>query len=151
MITLINCFPSRRVKVDGNVWRFDNASSIARNALSLSPFNFDMLVTGYCLIIVRRGLVRLGVLAWCPCLFCYFCCWCHVYFNWYRFREATVAGSLVGIAFSPRAEGLRFDSLPSVVFYSCRFRGCSSHLSYINVNTEKQRKPIYTVVSIRRC
>ena len=55
-MTLINRFPSRRVKIDGNVWRFYNASSIAWDDLSLSPLNFDMVVTGYCLIIVPSGL-----------------------------------------------------------------------------------------------
>ena len=54
-MTLINLFPSWRVKVDGNVWRFANASSIARDTLSLSPLNFDMIVTGYRLIIVPPG------------------------------------------------------------------------------------------------
>ena len=43
------------MKVDGNVWSFANASSISRDALSLSPLNFDMVVTGYCLIIVPSG------------------------------------------------------------------------------------------------
>ena len=63
-MTLINRFPSRRVKVDGNVWRFANASSIARDALSLSPLNFDMVVTGYRLIIVPSGPRPVGR----PCL-----------------------------------------------------------------------------------
>ena len=63
-MTLINRFPSRRVKVDGNVWRFANASSIAPYALSLSPLNFDMVVTGYRLIIVPSGPRPVGR----PCL-----------------------------------------------------------------------------------
>ena len=63
-MTLINRFPSRRVKVDGNVWRFANASSIAWDALSLSPLNFDMVVTGYHLIIVPSGPLPVGR----PCL-----------------------------------------------------------------------------------
>ena len=63
-MTLINRFPSWRVKVDGNVWRFANASSIAWDALSLSPFNFDMVVTGYRLIIVPSGPIPVGR----PCL-----------------------------------------------------------------------------------
>ena len=58
-MTLINRFPSRRVKVDGIVWRFANTSSIAWDALSLSPLNFDMVVTGYPLIIVPSGPPRL--------------------------------------------------------------------------------------------
>ena len=64
LTTLINLFPSRRVKFDGKVWRFANASSIARDALSLSPLNFDMVVTGYCLIIVPPGPLPVGR----PCL-----------------------------------------------------------------------------------
>ena len=63
-MTLINRFPSQRVKVDGNVWRFSNASVIARDALSLSPLNFDMVVTEYCVIIVSSGPRPVGR----PCL-----------------------------------------------------------------------------------
>ena len=63
-MTLINRSPSQRVKVDGNFWRFANASSIARDTLSLSLLNFDMVVTGYRLIIVPSGPRPVGR----PCL-----------------------------------------------------------------------------------
>ena len=63
-MTLINRLPSRRVKVDGNVWRFANTSTIAWDDLSLSPLNFDMVVTGYRLIIVPSGHRPVGR----PCL-----------------------------------------------------------------------------------
>ena len=63
-MTLIHLFPSWRVKVDENFWSFANASSIARDALSLSPLNFDMVVTGYRLIIVPSGPRPVGR----PCL-----------------------------------------------------------------------------------
>ena len=109
-MTLIHISPSRRVKVDGNVWRFANASSIAWDALSLSLLNFDMLVTGYCLIIVPSGPRPVGR----PCLvslpLLFFRCWCHVSFTWYRFREAGVTvtcRSSVGRAILPFAEGHR--------------------------------------------
>ena len=42
--------------------------------------------------------------------------------TWYRFREATVTVPYrisVDVAFSLCSAGHRFDSLPSVLFYSC--------------------------------
>ena len=163
-MTLINRLPSWRVKVDGNVWRFDNASLIAWDALSLSPLNFDMVVTGYCLIIVLSGTRPVGR----PCLVSLllmlfsslvprlapFACSRGVSFYWYLLRAPPVTGlcnSSVGRALYPRAEGHWIDSLPAVLFYSCRLRGSCSHVTYIQINISKQRKPIYTVVSIRQC
>ena len=51
-------------EVDGNIWRFANASSIYRDALSLSQLNFDMVVTGYRIIIIPSGPRPVGR----PCL-----------------------------------------------------------------------------------
>ena len=114
-MTLINRFPSWRVKVDENFWSFANASSIARDALSLSPLNFDMVVTGYRLIIVPSGPRPVGrpCLVSLPLLFFSSLVPCLRVVEAFLFTgtvRAIFCRSSVGRTLAPRVEGHRFDS-----------------------------------------